>query len=87
MFRKDGRRPAGWAAGLPQLTKVGRVAGGPIEKRRRPVLRVGRSAAALKRYRHAGMMKFEEASDDDLWYDMDWGRRRYDGYMRSIHEK
>ncbi len=87
MFRKDGRRPAGWAAGLPQLTKAGRVAGVAVEKRRRPVLCVGGSAAALKRYRHAGMMKFEEASDDDLWYDKDLDRRRYDEYMRSINEK
>lgn len=73
--------------GVAAAYEVGRVAGGPIEKRRRPVLCVGGSAAALKRYRHAGMMKFEEASDDDLWYDKDWGRRRYDEYMRSINEK
>lgn len=33
------------------------------------------------------MMKFEEASDDDLWYDKDLDRRRYDEYMRSINEK
>lgn len=73
--------------GVAAAYEVGRVAGVAIGKRRRPVLCVGGSAVALKRYRHAGMMKFEEASDDDLWYDKDLDRRRYDGYMRSINEK
>lgn len=52
--------------GVAAAYEVGRVAGVAVEKRRRPVLCVGGSAAALKRYRHAGMMKFEEASDDAI---------------------
>lgn len=75
------------AAVLLQVPNAKRGAGGRFEKCRRPVLSIGRPAAGLKRYWHAGIMKFEEASDDDLWYEKDWDRHHYDEYMRLINEK
>lgn len=70
---------------IPAASGCGKVR---LPKRLRPVLgRLGHPAAGLKRCCHAGIMKFEQSCDDELWYEKDWDRRLRDDYLRLMNEK